>query len=291
MPAVDTPYIIGVIRSFEKNLLQADEYTRMIEADNALDAANQLMETPYGPWLKPGAGTEAALKAVEDRMADVMKWISEHVIDGDVTAFLQTRYDGLNMASGLLEWATGKQEPGRFSRLGSIRPEALHSTIWHDVGWEELPEAWETFGRTARQELNKSERAEDWKYQLLERAAQQQLLIEKSLAKTELMEKLAQIHEARWQRDRFIRGEGADTAEQTYPTFEGGALEYERAWDNFTLDQIRAARYGVIGYDPIVAFWYAVEIEAKTIRLLLTGKAQSLPADNLREIVRATYLP
>ena len=295
MPAVDTPYIIGVIRTFEKRLLQADEYTRIIEADSATQAANQLLETPYGPWLTPGAGAEMALKAVEERLSDLMNWIAEHVVDDEVAAFLQTRYDGLNMASGLMEWATGKQEPGRFSQLGSIRPEALHSTIWHDVGWEELPEEWESFGRALRKELDTEERAENWKYQLLEQTAKQQFLIERSLAKTELMVRLAQLHEARWRTDRFIRGEGplptSRQEQRAYPTFSSDAPDYERAWDNLVLDTVRAAQYEVIGYDPIIAFWYAVEIEAKTIRLLLTGKTQSLPTDQVREMVRNTYRP
>lgn len=64
---------------------------------------------------------------------------------------------------------------------------------------------------------------------------------------------------------------------------------YEHTWDANTLRQLAPHRSDATGYDAVLAFWFAVELEAKTIRLLLRAKAQGVAADYLARLQRPLY--
>jgi vacuolar-type H+-ATPase subunit C/Vma6 len=53
---------------------------------------------------------------------------------------------------------------------------------------------------------------------------------------------------------------------------------------------IRKHRLEPTGYDPIIGYWYAKEIEAKTVRLLLSAKLGGLPPSTMETLIRPRYL-
>ena len=53
---------------------------------------------------------------------------------------------------------------------------------------------------------------------------------------------------------------------------------------------LESAKYSAFGDAPLVAYLAAKEIELSNIRILLTAKLEKLPAPEIRERLRATYV-
>ncbi len=60
--------------------------------------------------------------------------------------------------------------------------------------------------------------------------------------------------------------------------------------DDTMLDALRPEKYHAFSAGPLVAYVLAKLNEIKTVRMILTGKANSLPDDIIRERVRKTYV-
>lgn len=275
MVKVDTPYIIGVIREREKLLLGTDEYTRLIGAASYTDATHVLAETPYG-----------SVTGLDRHLQDVQTWLVSLLDDEHAVWFIAARADALNAATALVRHRLGNDDPGELAPLGSFSPAVLHSTIWHDLGWEALPPLWQTALRTARQPE--------------QRAAGRITAVVAALhawyselAHTPLTRALLALWQERLLAEQGIRPLTYDTVTEQL-TEEGGvrlaASFWDRTWDTRMIALLRRARGDVVGIDPILSFWFAKELEVKTIRILLAGKAAGLPSVHLQQLVRPSYL-
>ncbi|MEG1437195.1 MAG: V-type ATPase subunit, partial [Oscillospiraceae bacterium] len=60
--------------------------------------------------------------------------------------------------------------------------------------------------------------------------------------------------------------------------------------DDLIMNCIKPARYKAFGVDPIVAYYLAKDAEIKSVRIILSAKLNHLPADIIRERVRALYV-
>jgi len=129
MPAVDSTYLIGVIREWEKSFLQDDEYTRLIEAADGIEAVAALRDTPYAPLP-------------DKHLREVHAWIGDMSDDARVWQFISARYDGLNAALALIDRMEGKTEPGSLSELGTIPAALWQTVVWNNLGWDKLPTDW-----------------------------------------------------------------------------------------------------------------------------------------------------
>jgi len=65
---------------------------------------------------------------------------------------------------------------------------------------------------------------------------------------------------------------------------------YERLLDNYLVNYIKAAKYIIFGVEPLIGYLLAKEHEMKLIRIIVIGKLNDLPADNIRERLRDTYV-
>lgn len=301
----DTAYIIGVIRSWEKDLLQSDEYTRMIDAPSTGETLRVLANTPYVAWFDPNEGWQNGLKALDERLVQLQTWLEDALEDKKVLRLLQARYDAMNIVTSLFAYQAGLNEPTELSRLGSLAPASLQGMIWHDLGWDQVPEYWETF---IRLEKKMSEQAESatWKRGVLERSFKHLLKVEDLLATTSLGHKLTQLTRLRWKTESQVRSNEAVEKVNAALAMQGmsegwnelikqvreekRADQYELKWDQLLMEEIRSFRYDPVGYDPIIAFWVAVNLEVKTIRMIILSKRQRLGATYIRSLVRPLYL-
>lgn len=71
---------------------------------------------------------------------------------------------------------------------------------------------------------------------------------------------------------------------------KGNLTTFERMCDDALCDYLESAKYSAFGDAPLVAYLAAKEIELTNIRILLTAKLQNLPAAQIRERLRATYV-
>ncbi len=259
MPPANTAYLIGVIREWEKGFLEDDEYTRLIEAPSYQEATHVLSDTVYGE------------RPPEEHLVSLHRWLEEHLDDERVYQFVSARYDSLNAATALVEKQRGL-EIGYKSLLGSIAKDDWQSAIWHDLGWETIPEIWERFLK----EWLKEEHSEG---EIMAAAGRQQHAWQQQLAFTSLMNELTSW-QSRW----------AEQDEKARPfAAEGDAVGYEKQKDEQWLSLIRKYRFEPIGYDTVMSFWYAKELEVRNIRLLLAAKSTGMKADQLRKIGRSLF--
>ena len=55
-------------------------------------------------------------------------------------------------------------------------------------------------------------------------------------------------------------------------------------------ENAKKAKYMFLGFEPVMAFYYAKQAELKTVRILLGAKQNGLSDNALRERVRALYV-
>lgn len=260
MPQSDTAYLVGVIREWEKSFLEDDEYTRLIEAESIEEARHVLVDTPYGE------------RPLEEHLQEVHEWLGEGVNDERVYQFVSARYDALNVATALMEKKEGSEAMAEKSPLGSLSADIIQSAIWHDLGWENMPEIWESFIKDQLDvETNKTD--------IMAGAASRAQTWRKQLAFTPLMREVAVWYNKGQQRDRNKRPF----------TPEDDATAYERQKDEDLVELIKRHRFEPTGYDMIIAFWYAKELEVHNLRLLLAAKAADMDRADLRKINRTLF--
>ena len=71
---------------------------------------------------------------------------------------------------------------------------------------------------------------------------------------------------------------------------EHSLAAYERLADNYLIDYIKPAKYIVFGVEPLIAYLLAKEHEMKLIRIIVIGKLNDLPPDDIQERLRDTYV-
>ncbi|MGI6128520.1 MAG: V-type ATP synthase subunit C [bacterium] len=70
---------------------------------------------------------------------------------------------------------------------------------------------------------------------------------------------------------------------------EGSLTMYEKLADNFLLSYMKETSLIAFGPEPLVAYLWAKENEAKLIRIVMVGKINGLPADDIKERLRDVY--
>lgn len=65
---------------------------------------------------------------------------------------------------------------------------------------------------------------------------------------------------------------------------------FERWCDNRTMATIRPQKMNSVSMGPLIAYYLARQNEIRTVRIILTGKANGFPEDVIRQRVRAMYV-
>lgn len=71
---------------------------------------------------------------------------------------------------------------------------------------------------------------------------------------------------------------------------KGSASLLEKLSDDYITSYLKQAKWMPFGYEPLVGYLWAKEIEIKNIRLVLVGKINRLPAEAIRERIRDVYI-
>lgn len=300
MPKVDPIFIIGVIREKEKNFLQPDEYTRLTENIRGL------RDTPYGETLTSEITLASANEAIAHHLREELQWLSLYLDNDQVLAFMTSRYDAMNIVSAITQFKRGDKTLQLPSSLGSVSQDALFAAIWdgnfeplHKLAWKDIIE----------QEMHEAKK-EDWHAsQLLDRMSAHYADVLQKLAFTPLTKRLATIAAHRREVDTVLRLESKKTIteimrqlkdwEHMHVTQEGveqvknqiSATAYELAWDKEMMAAISPYRFHISGYDPIIAYWVAKQIESQNIRLIVAGKLANLATEKIKSFARPYYQP
>jgi vacuolar-type H+-ATPase subunit C/Vma6 len=274
MPAVDTTYIIGVLREWEKGLLGDDEFTRLIEAASSDEAVHTLVDTPYGKWMDEKEAVSTVFSAIDSHIKSIHEWLTDKVIEERIIQFISAKYDALNISSCLLQKSNNEEGPGKLSALGHIDADVLHSSIWNDIAWDKMPEYWEVvIKETNSDELETTT--------MLGVVADKAISWMEALAFTPLMRAAVRHEKKKLDDAGSVRPFGSDQGKD--------AFEFEFKWDEKLMKLIKQYKNDPVGYDPILAFWYAKELEGKNLRLLLTAKLAGVRVQEIRKSQRSLY--
>lgn len=65
---------------------------------------------------------------------------------------------------------------------------------------------------------------------------------------------------------------------------------FEKEMDDILIDCVKDAKYHCLGIAPLAAYYFAVENEVKTVRIILSCKKNGMPIEIIRERVRKLYV-
>ena len=65
---------------------------------------------------------------------------------------------------------------------------------------------------------------------------------------------------------------------------------FEKWCDDLIMECVKPAKYKHFGIEPMAAYYLAKDAEIKTVRIIISAKLNDLPADIIRERVRALYV-
>lgn len=71
---------------------------------------------------------------------------------------------------------------------------------------------------------------------------------------------------------------------------ENSLALYERLVDNYLIAYVKPVKYMVFGVEPLIGYLLAKEHEMKQIRIIVIGKLNDLPTENIKERLRDTYV-
>lgn len=71
---------------------------------------------------------------------------------------------------------------------------------------------------------------------------------------------------------------------------KGTASRLEKLSDDYITAYLKQGKWMPFGFEPLVGYLWAKEIEIKNIRLVLVGKINRLPAEAIRERIRDVYI-
>ena len=325
MPQVDPTFIVGAIREKEKHFLEADEYTRLIGAPSLDEAFRVLVDTPYGVWLQEELSLPTVYDSLRSHLKEELTWLFDLLDDPRVKLFLSARYDALNIAHALIEFASNKDTLTLLTPLGAITQDTLFTTVWKDEHWDALPEEWREIIQTERNTII----TEGWtKSQLFSRMESHVVSVMENVAFTPLMKRMTKVIRDQYAAERALRTElpkkevteddpitksplvsltdasSVDEMERIfteagYTRFTkemleeissgSGSLMYERAWDEEVMDILHTFRLEPTGYDPVISYWFGKESEVKMLRILFSAKSSGLPKEQIEALRRPYY--
>lgn len=157
----DYAYAVGVIRVKEKELLNRERFSRLVEAKDVYDLLRLLSDTPYGEISHEDSHPESALQdGLKRELLKSLSLFSDLCSDETVRETVFLRYDFHNLKVIFKEKVSeGKYEAARFP--DGIYPfDTLKSAIEENAWWDIRPDLREVF-RECRKRIEKNPRPHD----------------------------------------------------------------------------------------------------------------------------------
>lgn len=328
MKTRDTEYLYATtrIRALEKGLLDQSTTERLIEAPDISDMAKIMSELGYTQLQSTNArDIENSLFYARQ---DTFNLVAEISPKSEIVDIFRLRYDYHNVKAILKSKAGGESAEGLLIDAGRFKPGFLSEAI-NQMDYKELPatlreaieEARETLARTGDPQLCDFilDRAYFKEMESYGAASESKFLcgyikclIDAANLRATLRA-MRQTKEADFlnnalqnggniSKDRFmsaLSGEISldDALNGTFlenavsaAKLTGSLVSFECECDNAIMSYLRSSRYVAFGEEPLVAYVAAREADIMTIRIILAGKLQELPNDEIRERLRASYV-
>ena len=318
------PYAVARIRMLERTLLTEKNYIQMAEAKNIEDALKILAETGYGECENiDGRNFETLLS---EQLSKAYSDIKELVSDEDFMDIFLFKNDYHNLKVLIKSDLTGIDGSEYLIDGGTIPLDDLKSSFSART-YEALPadmteavsEAYDVYGRTQNGQMidiimdrsafrDMKRTADKCTNNFVKKYVEYVCDITnlKSFLRIKNMNKPFEAFD-----DVYV--EGGSLSLETYRAafaaetpaaglrntqygdlcaagMPKGFTVFEKLCDNFIMSFIRDAKYQSLTLEPVVAYAYARETEAKTIRIILSGKFNNIDVDIIKERLRDAYV-
>lgn len=323
MSELDYTYAAARIRVLELSLFSASVLEQLIGCASYEEALKFLMEKGWG-----GSEAEANADEILDRESR-RTWEVVRELCPDMSIFDVMRLPDLfhNLKAAIKQAGREQENPHIFYQDTKISPEEMLRVI-REKDYLALPknmqkaaqEATEAFLQTGDGQLCDiivdqaaleaiKEAGKEAKEEILRQYAESMVAVadikiavraQKTGKNPEFMRRAMAECES-LNTDRLIQtavsGKDALMAYLEETDYAGGAAAlaesasaFERWCDNRMIEIIRPQKYKAFSIGPVVAYAIARENEIKTVRIILSGKANGLSDDSIRERVREMYV-
>ena len=323
MAEMNDVYSVARVRVKEKYLLTDADIEQLLQQKDEASMLSFLKDKGWGTDAEDDSA--AAILAAEEKkaMADLRE------LCPDKAALDVLEYPALyhNLKTGIKEICTEGQHPGAFYEGASIGRDKMLELL-RDKAYDRLPEHMRPAARNAYETMMQTmdgqmcdiitdraclaasiQAAEDSDYDILREyteqlAAAADMRIAVRAARTGksvnfLKAALVPCKSFDPKKMALAAAEGTDSL---YAFLESNgradateALRqsdhaFEKWCDDRQMELVRPYRRSTFGIGPVVAYYFARECEIKTVRMILTAKANGLDEKEIRERIRRMYV-
>ncbi|MEA4816841.1 MAG: V-type ATP synthase subunit C [Lachnospiraceae bacterium] len=317
------PYAVARIRMLERTLLTEKNYIQMAEAKNIDDALKVLSETGYSDCEVDKKNFETVLS---DQLSKAYSDIKELVSEENFMDVFLFKNDYHNLKVLIKSDLTGTDGSNYLIDGGTI-PLSEMKNAFATRSFEALPadmtdaisEAYDVYGRTQNGQMidiimdkaafrDMKRTADKCTNNFVKKYVEYVCDITnlKSFLRIKNMNKTFEVFA-----DVYVDGGSlsletfrtAFSAESPATGLRGtqygeictegmpkGFTVFEKLCDNFIMAFIREAKFRSLTLEPMVAYAYARETEAKIIRIILSGKLNNIDVDVIKERLRDAYV-
>ena len=318
------PYAVARIRMLERSLLTSKQYNQMAEAKSVNDAIKMLNEAGYTVLNNPITvkNYEEALSAqLAKAYQDVKELVSgENFMD---VFLLKNDYHNLKV---LIKGEISGSQGDKYLIDGGTVDKTLMKNAFLTKSLDVLPlsmkeaiaKAYEVYGKTMSGQMidivldraafkdmedvaKKSSSSFVKRYVecLCDMTNLKSFLRIKNMKKTFDMFIEAFVPGGSFGIENFRQSFNSDNSASGFKAtqYEGvaeymsqGFTAFEKQCDDYIMSFVKDAKYASLTLEPMVAYIYARETEAKTIRIILSSKVNKIETDVIKERLRDAYV-
>lgn len=317
-------YAVARIRSKELTLFDKQDLDQLLSAKSYNDSLRFLLDKGWG-----SSGNETAEQLLAEQREETWKLIHELVDKEDMEAFNIFLYsnDFHNLKAAIKQAYIVKETPNIFIKNGTVEPELIMEAVRANEFFR-LPafmvksaeEAYDVMFHTGDGQLCDV---------IIDRAALETIYEMSLKSDNELIRDYAELKCAAANINIALRAQktkkGIEFLERAFvecatlnkkklieatlyseeaiyeyleTTVYSDAIEaikespsaFDRWCDNRLINQIRPQKYNTFTISPLLAFVIAKENEIKSVRIILSGKLNSLPEEKIKERLRDMYV-
>lgn len=243
-------YIVARIRALESRMLTAAHLNRMIEAQDLEKAFFVLNETAYSEHISASTKPNEYEDVILSEIKFVRKMLGNHA-GKDKSLLAIWRKDDFGNMKNLIRASKFKIERGELSDFGTIDKNVLGKYIIEGEGVLPI-----------------------WAEKALNRAV---MAFEESREPSDIDDVLDKtyIQNLANNESPFLKTLARNWETSKHPfDFEGY---------NKTIAILKNTKRKAFGIDPVISFWLVKQMEAKTIRQVLTGKKHKINTNKMKE--------
>jgi len=318
------PYAVARIRMLERTLLTSKQYNQMAEAKSIDEALKILNETGYAP-LNGQITVKNYEEALSTQLAKAYQDVNELVSGENFMDVFLLKNDYHNLKV-LIKSEISGSEGDKYLIDGGTVDKTFIKNAFLTKSLDTLPsnmkeavsKAYEVYGKTMSGQMidialdkaafkdmaivaKKSESNFVKRYVecLCDMTNLKTFLRIKNMKKTFDMFSEVFVEGGSFGIENFRQSFNADNPASGFKSTQyevvaeymsQGFTAFEKQCDDYIMSFVKDAKYSSLTLEPMVAYIYARETEAKTIRIILSSKVNKIETDVIKERLRDAYV-